>query len=263
MSVHGFLKTSTVDYPGLLSSVLFMSGCNFDCAYCYNGELKDQFDLNRKEFDQSKSLKQNIQECDNRSERIIEEFLLHLEERKNMIQGVVITGGEPLIRDNFDIIVQLLKRIKDMGYKIKIDTNGSYNDNLKKLIETGYLDYVAMDIKGPFYKYFYIVHPERIFISSNEIGNNINISKSIDIIMSSGIDYEFRTTCVKGIHEQMDFLEMGAVIQGAKNYYLQNYSTNDNIGSTLGYKSFTREELEVFKDTISPFVEHVEIRGLK
>ncbi len=231
MPIGGLEKLTLIDFPGKLAATIFLTGCNFRCPWCYSAELV---------------LPDKIKNQPKISEK---ELFLFLEGRKNLIEGVVICGGEPTMSKE---LIPLIKKIKEMGFAVKLDTNGSNPEILEKLIDEKLIDYVAMDLKAPKEKY------------SQAAGVKIDIDKiqkSIDILREGKVDYEFRTTVVPAIHSKEDIFEMAKWISGAKKYYLQNFRPEKNIDKEFGnVKPYPREFfLEVLK-SISPFFEVCQIR---
>lgn len=230
MVIAGLEKVSLLDYPGKVSSVIFTYGCNLRCPYCHNPELV-------------------IEEL-SKSESLQEEYVLDfLKKRKKLLDGVVITGGEPLIHKDIEKFVQ---KIKDIGLLVKLDTNGGYPKRLKSLLKKDLLDYIDMDIK----------YSEDIYKKGLNGGRPIpNIRESIDIIMNSGIDYSFRTTFVKFLHTVESVDEICKMIQGAEMYYIQNFRAGKTIDPSLDSTfSFDRKELKKMKGRASHFVKTVIIR---
>jgi len=214
MEIGGFQKFSLIDYPNHLSAIVFTRGCNMRCGYCHNPELVDH-NYFSKRFSDSR-------------------ILSFLEKRKNQLDGLVVTGGEPTIQAD---ILDFLKKVKEMGYEIKLDTNGSRPDVLEELIALKAVDYFAMDIKAPDFLYRQIA------------GVNIDtslIKKSIDIIRGSGRLYEFRTTIVAGQLTQEDIMEIGRLIKGADRYILQSFIASKKLldKDFFNQKGYDRAELE-------------------
>ncbi|MFA5386152.1 MAG: anaerobic ribonucleoside-triphosphate reductase activating protein [Candidatus Paceibacterota bacterium] len=213
MKIGGFQKFSLIDYPKKSSAIIFTQGCSFRCDYCHNPEL-----LNPLLFQDL------IPE---------EEILEFLEKRKDKLDAVVVSGGEPFVQPDLE---SFLKKIKALGYLIKLDTNGSFPDRLEKVIEEKLVDYIAMDIKGPFEKYHQISN------SKIDLGK---IKKSIKLITNSGIDYEFRTTIVRSQLSENDFVKIGEMIKGAKLYALQKFIPTKTLNPEfLKEVSYSDEELE-------------------
>ena len=192
MQIGGIQKSSLIDYPGRVSSVIFCAGCNFDCPYCHNPDLVtgQSACLNNMEA---------MALCD------------FLDQRRNFLDGVVVSGGEPTLQPD---LVDLCRQIKDFGLAVKLDTNGSRPGVLQNLIAENLVDYVAMDLKTDPMLYRLFIHPDC---------RPDSIVDSIELIMESGVDYEFRTTCVKPIVSLQAIKNILALIQGAKLFALQRF----------------------------------------
>ena len=184
MLIGGLQKTSLLDFPDKISAIVFTAGCNFRCGYCHNPELINSI-------------------------APVTEVFEFLKNRVGKLEGVVITGGEPCLQKD---LPEFIKQVKSLGFAVKLDTNGSYPEMLAKVLPD--LDYVAMDIKAPLEKYSAV---------ANWNGDVENIRKSIDMIMNSGVDYEFRTTVVASQLDEKDFENIGKLLNGAKRYYLQKF----------------------------------------
>jgi pyruvate formate lyase activating enzyme len=229
MVIGGFQRFSLIDYPDKICAIVFTQGCNFRCPYCHNPEL-----VNPKKF--GVELKED-------------EILSFLDRRKGKLNAVTITGGEPLLQSG---LITFLSAIKNLGYMIKLDTNGSFPLKLKGIIQSKLVDYIAMDIKTSLDKYHRIVQRK---IDKGKILN------SIKLIMDSGLDYEFRTTVVKSLLEKDDFYKIGQLIQTARLYVLQNFVPSKTLDDTfLNMKSCTDEELDCFKEIMEGFVQRCIIR---
>lgn len=229
LKIAGLEKLSLIDYPGKLSAIVFTHGCNLRCEYCHNPELVISPIAPEDIYDPEKVLR-------------------FLKERSGKLDAVVITGGEPLLYDDLE---PFIKSIKGLGYLVKLDTNGLLPNKLQKLISHGVLDYISMDIK----------YPEGDYLTFTGKDALSHVKKSISIIMNSGLDYEFRTTYVKGIHTVESSKAIGEMIDGAKQYYVQNFRAGKTINPTLSEQnSFTEKELKTLKKNIKPFVLNVEIR---
>jgi pyruvate formate lyase activating enzyme len=227
MKILGIIKASFIDYPKKASTVLFIGGCNFRCPYCHNPELVHE---------QGEELKQS-------------DVLEFLQKRKKYIDGVVISGGEPTIHPE---LIPLIEEIKKLGYSIKLDTNGSNPEVLRKLINDRQIDYIAMDIKGPLSEYAKI---------SNSGINIKDIEESIKLIKNSNIDYEFRTTICKELLSKDQVIEIGKYLEGAKRYALQAYSLKGKIlDESKIFTSYTKKEMEEFKELLIPYIEELIIR---
>lgn len=197
MILGGFQKLTLLDYPGKIAATVFTVGCSFCCPFCHNPELVDLRLAHNEESEK--------------------DFLAFLAKRKGKLEGVCITGGEPTIQPD---IIDFIKKIKKMGFLVKLDSNGTRPDVLKKIFDHKLVDYVAMDIKSSLANYDEVtgskVDKDRIRISVN-------------LIMNSKIPYEFRTTAVPGLHSEDDFDEIAKWINGAQNYYLQEYREEQKI----------------------------------
>ncbi len=219
MRIGGLQKFSLLDYPGHLSAIIFTQGCNFRCGFCYNPMLVlPKKDGNKKDH----SLL---------SEDGLFEFL---KKRQGKLDGVVITGGEPTLHEN---LPEFISKIKNLGFKIKLDTNGTNPEMLSALLEKGIIDYIAMDIKAPIEKYKKI---------TKFTGSLADIKKSVKIIIGSNLPYEFRTTVVPGLVEKEDIAEMGEMIKGARIWYLQGFKPDtDLVNNDLRkVKPYSESELE-------------------
>ncbi len=225
MKIGGLQKLTLIDYPGKLACTVFTSGCNFRCSWCYSPEL-----VLPEKIEQQPEIEKDF-------------FFDFLEKRSGKIEGVVICGGEPTINPD---LPQFVREIKERGFSVKIDTNGSRPEMLKTLLREDLVDYIAMDLKVPLDRYREIAGKE---------GDAEKIRESIEIIKNSGIEYEFRTTLVPGIHKKRDVSVMAETIRGADNYFLQNFLPEKTLEeSFLGRKPFTGKELEGFKKVAEPFV---------
>ncbi|MFA5368626.1 MAG: anaerobic ribonucleoside-triphosphate reductase activating protein [Candidatus Paceibacterota bacterium] len=193
--IGGLQKVTLVDYPAKVACTVFLSGCNFRCPFCYSQELVlPEFIKNHPQINE-------------------EQFFSFLKERKGLIDGCVVCGGEPTINPE---LPKFLKKIKELGFAVKLDTNGSNPEMLKKIINEKLVDYIAMDIKAPLREDKY----------SQVNGASLSIKKikdSIDLIKNSGIDYEFRSTIVPGLHSKEDIIEMANDITPAEKYFLQQF----------------------------------------
>lgn len=226
--IGGFQKSSLIDYPGKISAVIFSQGCNFKCPYCHNPELI----LNGRE----NSIKFS---------RLIE----FLKSRKDQLDGVVITGGEPTLHKN---LPEFIRQIKKIGFSVKLDTNGTNPQMLQELLDKKLINYVAMDIKAPIEKYEEVVNSK---ISTD------NVLKSIKILKNSNVDYEFRTTVVKSQFLSQDFEKIGEMIQGAKKYYLQRFLPTKTLDeSFLNEQTYSDEEFGSIINTLEKYVSEIKLR---
>ena len=227
MRIGGMQKLSLLDFPEVVSCIVFTKGCNFRCPFCHNASLVKGSD---EEISQ-------------------EEVLSFLKKRQGLLDGVVITGGEPLLNPD---IIGFLSEIKDMGYKIKLDTNGSNPKLLKEIVSKGLADYIAMDIKNSPEEYISATGVDKF---SGETG------ESKDFLLEGKIPYEFRTTVVKGIHTKESILSLAKWIEGAEKYYLQQYKDSGEILNPEGLSSFSNEEMEEFLKIVSPYTKSSFIRN--
>ena len=228
MNISGLQKLTLLDFPGRLAATVFLGGCNFRCPFCHNATLV-----------------LNPAECERIDE---EEFLSFLALRKGKLSGVCITGGEPTL---YPTLKDFIKKIKEMSFAVKLDTNGTNPDLLCELITEGLVDYVAMDIKNSREKY------------PLSVGVDIDIEKierSVKTLLLGKVDYEFRTTVVRELHDTCDFLAISEWIKGAKRYFLQTFEdSGDLIGS--GFSAYSREETEGILRAILPNVPNAQIRS--
>ena len=228
MQIAGLQKLTLIDFPGEVATTVFTRGCNLRCSYCHNPEL-----VIPRHFNPLLD---------------IDSLYSYLELRRDTISGICITGGEPLMHSDIESFIDV---IKDMGYKVKLDTNGILHDRLKKLILSGKVDYVAMDIKTSLEKYSILAQTS---VSVDRI------KKSVNLLISSGVEYEFRTTVYKPHHTKRDFHKIGELIKGAKRYALQNFVLSKHIGNKDFLLPFTIEEINEFQDIMLNFVDEVLIR---
>lgn len=234
MRIKGFQGTSLIDYPGNVASIIFTPGCNFRCPFCYNKEMV---------FDSKE-----LPELD--SEKVIAE----LKKRKKLIEGVVITGGEPLLHKGLPGFV---KKLKFLGLKVKLDTNGTNPEMLSELIKNNLVDYIAMDIKAPMEKY------ERLAgLKTGAEKIKKKVGQSIKILMQSNLPYEFRTTYVPGELDKKDFEKIGSLIKGAKKFCLQQFKPMPGMIDREFEKKQPAppEDLEKIKELMLDYVEKVELR---
>jgi len=230
MKIGGFQKTSLLDYPDRISAIVWTSGCNFRCPFCYNKNLA----LGTAELFPH------------------DEILSFLLKRKTLLEGVVISGGEPLLHDD---LVDFIKKIKNLQLLVKIDTNGAFPEQLRELLEQQLVDYIAMDVKAPKKKY------------SQLTGIKIDLSKieaSIDIIRTKAPAYEFKTTFIPGLLTKEDIIEIAQWLNGADTYFLQQFKIKTPLmSSTLETAvPYPREYLLDTMKEIKPFFKYCAIRGI-
>ena len=230
MKIHGLQKMTLLDFPGHVACTVFLGGCDFRCPFCHNFELVDG------------TAKPVMEE---------EELLSFLKKRTGLLDGVAFTGGEPLLHKD---LPELMQKIRDLGFGVKLDTNGYHPDLLKEILDAGLADYVAMDIKNS---------PEKYAMTAGvEIMNLSRINESISVLMNSGTDYEFRTTVIKEFHEESDFHRMGEMIRGAKRYFLQEFTDRETVPFG-GLSAPSAEEMRAFADIAAQYVPSVELRGVE
>lgn len=230
MIIAGLQKMTLLDYPGHLACTVFLKGCNFRCPFCYNSSL--------------------VINEDSSNEISEQEFFDFLIKRKGKLDGVAITGGEPLLSKD---IIPFIEKIKNLGFKVKLDTNGTSNKLLQYLIDNKLVDYVAMDIKNSFKKYN---------LTTNCQCDEKSIKKSIEILLQGKVDYEFRTTVVKEFHDTSDFIDISNMIKGAKKYFIQSYLYKDSVFDK-SLSAHSKEKLEEFKKIVEKTVDNVFIRGVE
>ena len=231
MKIHGFNKTTLLDYPEHVAATVFTGGCNFRCPFCHNA-----------------SLVLYSEECSVIAE---EEVLGHLKKRRGILEGVCITGGEPTLQKD---LKEFICKVKDMGFLIKLDTNGYRPEILRQLLAEGLLDYVAMDVKASLRNY-----AKAVGCAQPELDR---IEESIAVLKNCGIPYEFRTTVVKGIHTVEEFEEIGRLLEGCRAYYLQAYRDNENVISQ-GYAAYPAQTMRDMAEMARKYIDKVELRGVE
>ncbi|MDO4304146.1 MAG: anaerobic ribonucleoside-triphosphate reductase activating protein [Bacillota bacterium] len=230
MLIVGLNKTTLLDYPGRVAATVFMGGCNFRCPFCYNREL--------------------VLEPTAGTSYSQEEVLAFLKKRKNILKGVCITGGEPTLQAD---LPDFIGEIRQLGYLVKLDTNGYKPEVLRRLLDKGYLDYVAMDIKNC---------PEKYAVTTgmNEEGNRFDLGKireSVSMLMDGDVDSEFRTTVVKELHTVEDMVKIGEWIKGCSKYYLQRFTDS---GSTI-CEGYHEPDVETMKEMVQAIEGIPEMEG--
>ena len=232
MRIAGLQKLTLLDYPGHLACTVFLEGCNLRCPFCHNASLV---------------LPERAGEYEEVSE---EELFAFLTKRRGVLQGVCITGGEPLLWDKTE---ELIGRIREMGYAVKLDTNGCFPDRLKTLIEKKLVDYVAMDIKNAPSRY-----PETVGIAGFDTAP---VERSAALLMRGEVEYEFRTTVVGELHTEADFEEIGRWLAGAKRYFLQGFVDSGDL-IAAGLHAASRAQMERFAAAVRKNIPSVELRGV-
>ncbi len=229
MYIHGLQKMTLLDFPGRVACTVFLAGCNLRCPFCHNSELIPMT-----------------------AEPIMDdkELIEFLKKRKGLLDGVAFTGGEPLMTPG---VSDLFARIRDLGYPIKLDTNGCFPDRLRSVVDAGLIEYVAMDIKNS---------PERYAETSGLPKLDLApIRESVHFLLDNFVDYEFRTTVVNELHHEDDFVTIGEWIDGAKQYYLQAFKDRDSV-IFEGFSAPSETQMSRFAQIVRPHVGKVEIRGL-
>ena len=227
MNIQGYQKMTLLDFPGRVACTVFTGGCNLRCPFCHNAGLVSD---------------------PNASENMEREVLEYLARRRGILDGVCITGGEPLLQKDLAAFIQT---VKEMGYLVKLDTNGSMPDRLEALLATGLVDYVAMDVKSS---------PEGY---ARAIGREMDVAqfaKSVAMIRESGVAHEFRTTAVKGIHRVEDFAEIGRWLGSDEPYFIQCFVDSGNLLG-LGCSAFDAAETAEILEAVRHYIPNAKIRG--
>ncbi|MBO6006993.1 MAG: anaerobic ribonucleoside-triphosphate reductase activating protein [Lachnospiraceae bacterium] len=232
MRLGGIQKLTLLDYPGTVACTVFTLGCNMRCPFCHNALLVTK-----------------TEEAEVYPE---EEFFAFLNKRRGILDGVCVTGGEPLLQSDAG---EFIAKIKALGYKVKLDTNGSFPDRLEEILKSGNVDYVAMDIKNSPEKY-----AETVGIPGFDVSK---IQRSIEIIRSSGVEYEFRTTVVAPLHNGESIAGAAEMVKGSPRYFLQNFVDSGNLISGEGMSGLTDEELNNALAKAKDFIPQAQIRGEK
>ena len=227
MNIQGLQKMTLLDYPGKVACIVFTGGCNLRCPFCHNGSLVKQPLANT-----------NMQQ----------QVLDYLHRRRGLMEGVVITGGEPLLQPD---LADFIATVKNMGYLVKLDTNGALPQRLAAIVATGNVDYIAMDIKSS---------PEGYPVASGSDIDIENFRRSVEIIKQSGIDHEFRTTAVKGIHRVEDFRAVAQWIGPNEKYFIQKYvDSGDILGGGCG--GFSPAEYDEILASVQEIIPQAKLRG--
>lgn len=231
MHVKGWIKSSLVDFPGRIAASLFSGGCNFRCPNCHNADL--------------------VLHPNQLPDLPEEEIWAFLEQRRGLLDGVVLSGGEPTLQPD---LFAFIARLRRLGFLVKLDTNGYLPDRLEEAIADRTVDYVAMDVKAPLGKY------------ARATGIEVDAARiacSIDLLLGSAIEYEFRTTVVPGILDEDDILRIGEQIDGAHAYYLQQYVPRNTLDpAMLDRKPYPASRIKAMAELAQPFVESVGVRGI-
>ncbi|MCM1101014.1 MAG: anaerobic ribonucleoside-triphosphate reductase activating protein [Acetatifactor muris] len=276
MRIYGFQKTTLLDYPEHVAATIFTGGCNFRCPFCQNAGLV----LPRKNATSGAE----VPDAGLRDAEVLDagfegdiipeaQVWAHLQKRRNVLDGVCITGGEPTLQPDLE---DFIIRVRELGYKVKLDTNGYRPEVLRHLLEQGLLDYVAMDVKASEDHYARAVGLEQCNDPGDAAGSGAlesgvdglgvfqweKIRESIGILRECGIPYEFRTTAVKGLHTVEEFDRIGRLLAGSRAYFIQNYKDSGQILKGDGLSGFGTDELMEMKRLAGQYIDRVELRGV-
>ena len=231
MFIAGMQKLTLLDFPGVVACTLFTAGCNFRCPWCHNAGL--------------------VLPEENPDLLEGDEVLSFLEKRKGVLDGVCVTGGEPLLQAE---LPEFLRRVKDLGYRVKLDTNGSFPEKLEELVREKLVDRVAMDIKNGPSRYAETAGLRDLDLSA--------VTASKDFLLSDPVDYEFRTTVVRGLHTAESLLEAADWIAGAKQWFLQQFKDSGNLIHGEGLSAFTDGEMQALLETVQKKIPAAQLRGI-
>ena len=231
MKIHGLQKMTLLDFPGRVACTVFLGGCDLRCPFCHNAELID-------------GTAPAVMETD--------ELLAFLKKRQGLLDGVAVTGGEPLLRGKE--LTELAERIRDLGYPLKLDTNGTHPERLRELIDRGLIAYAAMDIKNSPERY-----AQTCGLETMDLGP---VRESAALLMEGRTAYEFRTTVVAELHDAESFRGIGEWIRGAQRYYLQKFMDRDTVPFE-GFHAPEDEEMRTYREIMIPFVENTQLRGVE
>ncbi len=230
MLISGLQKLTLLDYPGRVACTVFTGGCNFRCPFCHNAPLVLPERLARDSSEEA--------------------VLAFLSKRRGVLDGVAVTGGEPLLHRD---IGAFLEKVKALGFSVKLDTNGSFPDRLRALVSAGLVDRVAMDVKNS---------PALYEKTAGAAVDMAAIARSRDFLLSGAVDYEFRTTVVKGLHTKESLMDAARWIRGAKEYYLQQFKDSGDVLAIEGLGAFDEKEMHALADAAAEFVPSVQVRGV-
>ena len=231
MILKGLQKLTLLDFPGKIACTVFAGGCNFRCPFCHNASLV---------------LGERLNESPTLSE---EEFFTFLKKRRGMLEGVCVSGGEPTL---YPDIIPFLKKIKELGYAVKLDTNGYRPSVIREAIDSGAVDYFAMDIKNSKESY-----GKTVGLSDFDISK---IEESVSILMSGGVDFEFRTTLVRELHTEDDILSIARWLAGDEKYFLQTFADSGELICS-DFSGYDKNETEHLLNLLKPYVPNAQIRG--
>lgn len=231
MLISGLQKTTLLDYPGCVACTVFTGGCNFRCPFCHNSSLVVP-----------ERIAEGVSE---------DELMAFLKKRVGVLDGVAITGGEPLLHKDMP---EFLRKIKALGFKIKLDSNGSNPQLLEDIVDEGLVDRVAMDIKNSPELYAKTIGLDNYDLSA--------VERSKNFLLEGRVDYEFRTTVVKGLHTVESIRQAAKWIEGAKEYYLQQFKDSGDVLRLDGLGAFNEDEMKILRQTAAEFVPNVQLRGI-
>jgi pyruvate formate lyase activating enzyme len=228
MKIHGLQKMTLLDYPGRIACTVFLSGCDMRCPWCHNSEL-----------------------AEGKAPAVMtsEEMISFLKKRQGMLEGVAVTGGEPLLREES---LELLREIRALGYPVKLDSNGTHPDRLRRAAEEGLIQYCAMDIKNSPERYAETAGLSEIALTA--------VRESVDFLKTGSIDYEFRTTAVKELHDERSFRAIAEWISGAKRYAIQKFTDRDTVPFE-GFHAPEEAQIQAWAEIVRPHVRELLIRG--
>lgn len=231
MVISGLQKLTLLDYPGKVACTVFTGGCNFRCPFCHNAGLV---------------LPERIAH-----DATMDDVLSFLKKRVGILEGVAVTGGEPLLYKDTE---EFLRAVKEMGFLVKLDTNGSFPERLESIVSQGLADRVAMDVKNSPNEYAKTTGLQQPDLAA--------ITRSRDILLSGAVEYEFRTTVVKGLHTAESLTEAAKWIAGAKEYYLQQFKDSGDVIAAGGLSAFSEEEMHALAEAARQYVPSVQVRGI-
>ncbi|MBP3721115.1 MAG: anaerobic ribonucleoside-triphosphate reductase activating protein [Clostridia bacterium] len=228
MKIYGLQKMTLLDYPGRIACTVFLSGCDMRCPWCHNSEL-----------------------AEGKAPAVMtsEELISFLKKRQGMLEGVAVTGGEPLLREES---LELLREIRALGYPVKLDSNGTHPDRLRRAAEEGLIQYCAMDIKNSPERYAETAGLSEIALTA--------VRESVDFLKTGSIDYEFRTTAVKELHDEQSFRAIAEWISGAKRYAIQKFTDRDTVPFE-GFHAPEEAQIQAWAEIVRPHVRELLIRG--
>ena len=230
MNIQGLQKVTLLDYPEKVACTVFTAGCNFRCPFCHNASL--------------------VTHIDAENTIPMEEIMAFLKKRQGILDGICVTGGEPLLQPDLE---EFLVNVKELGYQVKLDTNGSNVEKLRNLTEKKLVDYVAMDIKNSQEKYGQTIGIENYDMK--------HINDSVDFLLEGTVAYEFRTTVVREFHNREDFADIGRWIQGAKKYFIQSFVDSGDVIS-MGLHSYSKDILTQALEVVRQYVPEAQLRGV-